>query len=157
MSPTPTPTPIRTVLRAAAVVGAALVAVAVPSMAFAEQADVPLDFAADTGDECLMGSTEGEVAWRAAADVAGTVTDGSPFCDFIRDDEMYAVAWFSAYVGDELVDEAAARADNATEPVELTLTPATIDRVDVQVCRYPLGTDPTTEPGVCGEPQTYRP
>jgi hypothetical protein len=151
--------PTRTVLRAAAVGVAVMAAVAVPATAaFAERAEAEGGFAADTDDACLMGSTEGTLAWgQSAVDVAGTVTDGSPFCEFIRDDEMYAVASFTAYAGERVVDEAAVDADNATEPVGLSLTGPAIDRVDVQVCRYPLGTDPTTAPGTCGEPQTHRP
>ncbi|MGP4111739.1 hypothetical protein ACTWP5_12590 [Streptomyces sp. 4N509B] len=160
-------TPTRSALRAATVAAVALGTLAVPATALAEHPDHLVDFAADTGDGCLMGSTGGTLTrparhepGRLVVEVTGTVTDGSPFCEFVRDDEMYAVASFAAYTGDRLVDQAAAYADNGTEPVAATLVAADdgpVERVVVQVCRYLVGSGPATAPGTCGEPRTYRP
>ncbi len=155
-------TPARTALSATAVAAAALATFAVPATAYAEPPSTQTKFAADTDDDCLMGATKGVLTWKPSltglhitVDVLGTVTDGSPVCDFPQDDGRYAVASFTAYAGDRLVEEATAQADNGAEPVSLSITAPVIDRVVVQVCRYPLGTDPATAPGTCGQPLTY--
>ncbi|MEO3751347.1 hypothetical protein [Streptomyces sp. B6B3] len=151
----------RTAPRAAVLAAAALAAFAVPLTAHAEPPGTETKFAADTGDDCLLGSTRGVMTWKPAlagehitVDILGTVTDGSAVCDFVQDDGRYAVASFAAYSGDRLVEEGAAEADNGAEPVSLSITAPVIDRIVVQVCRYPLGTDPATAPGTCGQPRT---
>lgn len=155
-----------TLSRAATAVAAAataLVALAPPATAAGPIGTQK--FYADSGDRCTYGHTEGILDWRVlnpsiypAVLVEGAVTDqpsrNSP--GVCADDGMFTVASYIAYAGRTVVDSSQARADNGTTAVRDVLgnpsTPATFDRVVVQVCRFS-----TTPIGIsyCGSPQTY--
>ncbi|HEX6467765.1 MAG TPA: hypothetical protein VF069_01620 [Streptosporangiaceae bacterium] len=126
-------------------------------------------FAADSGDACRYGSTEGTLTWQyglfssplplTAVDVRGTVTDHPLTGDTsfaCRDDGFFSRATFTAYSGTAIVAEREAKADNAVVGFEFTLAPAKaagqITRVVVQVCRDPLVTLP---PSYCGKAVAY--
>ncbi|MFE0153980.1 hypothetical protein ACFWY5_43050 [Nonomuraea sp. NPDC059007] len=119
-------------------------------------------YAADSGDSCKRGSTEGSLEWvtgpviRPTVKVAGTLSDEREF-SICAPDGMYSRASFSAYHGSDKVASGQVKADNATVPVALTLSDASgvrsIDRVVVQVCRYsnsPVGIS------YCGPAQEYK-
>jgi hypothetical protein len=131
-------------------------------------------FAADAGDDCKYGYTEGRLEWRpitappnrGMVALAGTLTDrpipvdpGVP----CRDDGRYSYATYSAFSRDVLVDEQAYRVNNDVTKFEFVLdtglTPVGIDRVVIRVCRTTLNTSPIPAPGptYCGQPQTYLP
>jgi hypothetical protein len=145
----------------AAGVVAAVVGTAAP--AAAQPPAVEQRFAADSGDNCRYGSTEGILVWEApVVGVAGTVSDRplpadpGPFCP---DDGFHTIAHFQAFTGNLLVDSESPRVNNDRLEIrfvlEPTLAPVTrIDRVVVTVCREPLN-----RPGIgyCGKPQTYPP
>jgi hypothetical protein len=131
-------------------------------------------FAADSGDNCRYGSTEGRLEWRpvtappsqGVVAVGGTLTDRPiPFDPGVpcRDDGRYSYATFSAFYRDVLVDEQAYRVDNDVTKFEFRLQAGLvrggIDRVVVQVCRTVLNTSPVPTPGptYCGPAQTYLP
>lgn len=128
-------------------------------------------FAADSGDACRYGSTEGTLTWvfgpstsplpLTAVDVKGTVTDRPLPADpglACRDDGYFSTANFTAYSGTKVVAEQHAKADDAVVGFSFRLAPATsagqITRVVVQVCRDPLVTLP---PSYCGKPVEYDP
>ncbi|MDG4832156.1 hypothetical protein O7627_23005 [Solwaraspora sp. WMMD1047] len=160
----------RVLLLAAALLAGVL---GVPAAAQAQIID-PLPerqrFQADSGDRCRYGETLGVLAWRvtrppalAPVDVQGVLVD-RPAVDDSRtclDDGYYSVVTFAGYAGERLLDRMAYRTDNGRLEFKLTLgetsiLPAGIDRVVVQVCRYPLG--PTPMPVYyCGAERTYRP
>lgn len=143
--------------------------VAVPSMAQADQL-ITHTFAADSGDSCRYGVTDGALTWRfgpsptplpvAAVLVKGRVADrplptepGLP----CRDDSLFSVAGFTAFSGLREVDKQGARADNGVTNFQFTLglnsTIARIDRVVVQVCRHKAS---SVLPSYCGRPVEYR-
>nr|MDT0662063.1 hypothetical protein [Micromonospora sp. DSM 115978] len=174
MRQSPVP-PRRFVLPRALLLVAALVAgafgAAAPAQAQATD-PVPLQqrFQADSGDRCVYGETRGVLAWRvtrppipAPVDVQGVLTD-RPVIDDNRiclDDLYYSVATFAGYAGDRLLDRQAYRADNSTREFKLVLgevgvSLAQIDRVVVQVCRYPLRITPAPV-FYCGPERTYYP
>lgn len=158
--------------RAVIAVAAALVmgAVATPSAASASDAILPQKFAADSGDRCRFGYTEGILSWQwsrvgpqalaTAVNLSGVLVDepsASP--SFVcRDDRYYTVATYVAYSGSTVVDRRAARVDNSAVRIDITLggttSAAGIARLVVQVCRSPLlGTGIS----YCGEPRSYAP
>lgn len=164
------PALIRALLLVAALLTGALVT-AIPAQA---QATDPIQqrqrFHANSGDRCVYGETQGVLAWRvtrppvpAPVDVQGVVTD-RPAIDDVRaclDDLYYSVATFAGYAGDRLLDRQTYRADNSHQEFNLTLgeistSLAQIDRVVVQVCRYPLRAAPAPV-FYCGPAQTYYP
>ena len=127
------------------------------------------DFKADSGDRCQYGHTTGVLAWRAprptihaVVDVKGTVVDRPSRTDpgvGCAEDGAFSAASFIAYVGRTVVDSAQVRVDNGSADFVLTLgessaTVPIIERVVVQICRYP-----NTPVGIsyCGSPQTYLP
>ncbi|MEV4898918.1 hypothetical protein AB0K48_57305 [Nonomuraea sp. NPDC055795] len=126
----------------------------------APAATVP--YAADSGDSCKRGFTEGTLEWvtgpviRPTVKVAGTLSDEREL-SICAPDDMYSRASFSAYHGADKVAGGQVKADNATVPVALTLADASgvrsIDRIVVQVCRYsnsPVGIS------YCGPAQEYK-
>jgi hypothetical protein len=160
MRPSPARLLIVTAALAAAVVGAA-------APAEAHHPAVTQPFAADSGDDCRYGTTQGTLAWAAthppepaSVTVAGTVSDApppaSPGC---RDDQMFTVASFRAFTGDLLVDEETRRVDNDTLGFGFRLTASLpvshIERIDVQVCRMPL--IHATRTAYCGKPKPHFP
>ncbi|MFC6023037.1 hypothetical protein ACFP2T_43665 [Plantactinospora solaniradicis] len=131
-------------------------------------------FAADSGDNCRYGYTEGRLEWRpvtappsqGVVAVGGTLTDRPvPFDPGVpcRDDGRYSYATFSAFSRDVLVDEQAYRVDNDVTKFEFRLQAdlvrGGIDRVVIQVCRTTLDNSPIPTPGptYCGQAQTYLP
>jgi hypothetical protein len=145
----------------AAGVAAAVVGTVAPAAAQPPAVERP--FAADSGDNCRYGSTEGILVWEApVVGVAGTVSDRplpadpGPFCP---DDGFHTIAHFQAFIGNVLTDSESPRVDNNRLEFKFVLTPTSapsirIDRVVVTVCREPL-----IRPGIgyCGKPQTYVP
>lgn len=131
---------------------------------------VAQEFKADSGDRCVYGHTTGALAWRVpprptlytVVDVKGVVVDRPTAADpgvGCADDRGYTTAGFVAYVGRTVVESAIVRADNQSVDFALALgetstTTPVIDRVVVQICRYP-----TAPVGIsyCGSPQTYLP
>ncbi|GAA3693896.1 hypothetical protein GCM10022224_069260 [Nonomuraea antimicrobica] len=149
---------LRTRLALGAVLTAGLMA-AQPVVA-AQAAAV--DFAADSGDQCRRGVTEGTLDWvegpviRPAVQVKGTLAD-DPATSVCAPDQMHSQAVFHAYHGASLVDSEVAKADDGTVELAFDLSDAsgvrTIDRVVVQVCRYsntPVGI------GYCGKAVEYK-
>ncbi|MBB5081656.1 hypothetical protein [Nonomuraea endophytica] len=119
-------------------------------------------YAADSGDSCKRGSTEGSLEWvtgpviKPTVKVTGTLSDEREFST-CAPDALYSRASFSAYHGSDKVAGGQVKADDATVPVALTLADAsgvrTIDRVVVQVCRYsnsPVGIS------YCGPAKEYK-
>ncbi|MBE1488688.1 hypothetical protein [Plantactinospora soyae] len=175
----------RTIHRASTVLAAALLAAGTvtssPAFAAADTGNPAAggtaavqSFAADSGDNCKYGYTEGRLEFRPVTAppsqgvvvVGGTLTDRPvPFDPGVpcRDDSRYSSATFSAYSRDVLVAEQAYRVDNDVTKFEFRLqaglVPGAIDRVVVQVCRTTLGNNPIPTPGptYCGTAQTYLP
>lgn len=153
---------------------AAFVAVmAAPGAASAADSIAVQRFAADSGDRCRYGATDGTLSWRWTSigpaepaavaygvDVAGTVVDRpAPSTEIVcRDDQFYSVALFVLYSRNTIIDWQAVRADNAAQRFAFTLglnaTRTGVDALVVQVCRYQL-----SGPGIsyCGQAQTYAP
>jgi hypothetical protein len=166
----------RSIRRAATVVAAALLAAgAAPSdPGFAAEATTRASvvrFAADSGDGCPYGQTEGLLDWRpitappGQADVllTGYLID-RPFRDdpsrICLDDLRFSYATYSAYSKDVLVDEVVHRVDNTQIAIEVALRAdlarGPIDSVVVQVCRASLLSD-SPRPDYCGPAQRYTP
>lgn len=152
--------------RLAAALAATLGMLAVPAAAHADVTATQA-FAADSGDSCRYGSTAGTLTWRTlsgsaiAVAVSGRLLDrplpadpGAPCLD----DRRYSAATFVAYHGNVVVDRQAARVDNNAVAFSFVLgenaTVSRIDRLVVQVCRYPLY---STAVSYCGRPAEYRP
>jgi hypothetical protein len=143
---------------------------AVPATA---QADASLTqaFAADSGDSCRYGSTEGSLTWRVVSPpthaivvaVAGRLADRPLPADpgaACLDDRRFSVATFVLYSGSVVVDRQASRADNGVVSFQFVLgttsTVARVDRLVIQVCRYSsIGS--TVPPSYCGRAVEYRP
>ncbi|MQY13748.1 hypothetical protein SRB5_39000 [Streptomyces sp. RB5] len=125
-------------------------------------------FAADSGDACLYGTTEGTLDWNYASDsaivvdtvdVKGRLSDKPTLVadpTNCRSDGFNSTATFTAYSGTRAVDSNSATADNGTVAFSFTLGKAwsagPVDRVVVQVCRHPIFTLP---PSYCGKEVTY--
>ncbi|TDE23992.1 hypothetical protein E1295_45585 [Nonomuraea mesophila] len=146
--------------RSWAALAAALAALLLTAQPASARATV--EFAADSGDRCRHGVTEGTLEWvegpviRPAVQVEGTLSDSDPL-SICAPDDMHSVVTFTAYHGDTVVASGTQKADDATVKVSLGLSDATgvtsIERVVVQVCRYtnsPIGT------GYCGEAAEYK-
>lgn len=137
--------PWRSGLLAAALVAGMLAAAPVA------QADVVVEqrFAADSGDRC--GVTKGVLAWYQTprVDVTGVLHD-------LPCDGLFSAATFVAYAGGKAVDDQRVRADDGAAefafPLTNTVSTAPVERVTVQVCRFPF------EIGIsyCGSPREYR-
>jgi hypothetical protein len=119
-------------------------------------------FAADSGDACLRGSTEGTIqrydgpVIRPRIDIEGALLDEAK-PSVCNPDDMHSTATFSGYYGSELVDTETYKADDETVKFAFSLSDSagvrTIDRVVVQVCRFsntPFGTS------YCGKAQEYK-
>lgn len=125
-------------------------------------------FAADSGDECRYGYTEGELVWITAPPssqvwITGIVADRPLPADpggFCRDDLRYSSASFTAYAGEVQVARVEQRVNNGTQQLDLVLdagtAPRPVDLVIVQVCRVSL-LAPNPQPEYCGLPQKYVP
>lgn len=149
----------------AAVAGAVL---ALPAAAHADQA-VSRPFAADSGDSCRYGVTEGTLTWRFSSTpvpaplpgvaVKGRLTDRpvptSP--SLCRDDGLLSVATFVAFAGTREIDRNAQRADNSVSSFDFVLgssaSVARTDRVVIQVCRHRAS---SVAPVYCGRAVEYR-
>lgn len=153
--------------RLLAALAAALAVLASPGTANA--ATITQPFAADSGDACRYGATDGTLGWRygtvsplplVAVDVKGQLTDRPLPNDpsiVCFDDGYYSAATFIAYAGSVEVDRKTSAADNNRVTFEFTLggnsTTTGINRVVVQVCRSPINTLP---PSYCGKAVEYR-
>ncbi|MEV8514587.1 hypothetical protein [Dactylosporangium sp. NPDC051484] len=145
---------------------AAVAALAFPAVAHA--AVITRPFAADSGDSCRYGSTEGTLGWQygpasplpaAGVAVSGKLADRPLPSDpaaVCRDDGYSSTVTFVAYAGGAEVGRQSRTADNATTSFAFILggtSAATgISSVVVQVCRTPVVTLP---PSYCGKPVTY--
>ncbi|WP_422770236.1 hypothetical protein ACN28C_26470 [Plantactinospora sp. WMMC1484] len=135
---------------------------------FAPQQFAPQRFAADSGDSCRYGVSEGTLEWfpvtappgLGSVSVTGTVADRpyerdpGPVCD---NDGLYSYVTFYAYGNGRLITRAAEKVDNDILKFTFRLAPITpsigVDTLVVQVCRDSLtGARPT---GYCGVPQVY--
>ncbi|MFY1669970.1 hypothetical protein ACN27G_08415 [Plantactinospora sp. WMMB334] len=135
---------------------------------FAPQQVAPQRFAADSGDSCRYGVSEGTLDWfpvtappgLGSVSVTGTVADRpyerdpGPVCD---DDGLYSHVTFYAYGNGRLIARAVEKVDNDILKFTFRLAPSTpsigVDTLVVQVCRDSLtGARPT---GYCGVPQVY--
>ena len=140
---------------------------ATPSAGHAE-AQITVPFSANSGDDCRYGVTEGTLTWRfgtsplpvRAVAVKGRLADRPLPADpgsVCRDDGLFSVATFTAFLGDRQVDRDARRADNGVTSFEFLLggssTVSHIDRIVVQVCRHRPA---STVPSYCGRPAEYR-
>jgi hypothetical protein len=165
---------MRSLVRALAVVAALLAAVAgTAAPATADHPTVSPPFAADSGDNCRYGLTQGTLAWAAihppeipSVEVAGFIVDRpvpvlpTQTCP---DDGLFTVATFRAFTGNLQVDAASQLMDNGSRRFAFRLAPdaapvpiARIERVEVTVCRdHPLRGAPT--PLYCGRTQIYFP
>ncbi|MEV4176268.1 hypothetical protein [Nonomuraea sp. NPDC049709] len=144
-------------LTMSAVLAAGLLA-APPAMA----AQTAVSFAADSGDSCRRGVTEGTIerydgpVVRPLVNVEGSLYDEArPTVCF--PDNMHSTATFRGYRGTELVDSETYKADNEQVKLSFGLSDPTgvrsIDRVVVQVCRFsnsPIGIS------YCGAAQEYK-
>jgi hypothetical protein len=141
---------------------------AIPATAQADVAAAQA-FAADSGDPCRYGVTEGTLTWRLlspptraiAVDVRGRLADRPLPADpgnICADDRRISVATFVVYAGNLVVDRQAQRADNGVVSFQFVLgansTISRIDRLVVQVCRHSSSTVP---PSYCGRAVEYRP
>ena len=119
-------------------------------------------FAADSGDSCLRGSTEGTIQRyegpeiRPRIDIEGVLRDeaGPTVC---LPDDLHSRATFSGYQGDELIDTETFEANDGEVELSFSLSDSTsvrsIDRVVVRVCRHsntPFGIS------YCGTVQEYK-
>jgi hypothetical protein len=130
-----------------------------PAMAAARQA---VSFAADSGDSCRRGFTEGSLeryagpVIRPTVLVEGLVSDeGVPTVCF--PDNKHSTATFDGYDDTGLVATETVKADNEQVKLAFKLSDSTgvrtITRVVVQVCRHtnaPIGTS------YCGKAQEYK-
>jgi hypothetical protein len=110
------------------------------------------------------------LAWRvprpptlAPVDILGVLVARPAVADVraCLDDSYYSAVTFAGYAGDRLLERQAYRVDNGRVEFKLTLgetsiLPAGIDRVVVQVCRYPLRATPMPV-YYCGAERTYHP
>jgi hypothetical protein len=160
---------VRTLIRLIVMLGGALTMLAIAAIATPVYAAVqPPRFNADSGDSCPYGVTMGTLTWRfsgatataLAVDIEGTVSDQpTPLSPRnCRSDGLNSRASFTAYFGSAVVGSRSATVDNGELPFAFRLggsgTIGRIDRLVVQVCRFP-----TTPVGIsyCGAPKTYRP
>jgi hypothetical protein len=147
---------------------AAMIAVlAAPGTANAATISQP--FAADSGDTCRYGNTNGTLGWRygtvsplplLAVDVKGQLTDRPLPNDptiVCFDDRYYSAATFIAYAGSVEVARKTITANNNRVTFDFTLggtsTTTGINRIVIQVCRSPITTLP---PSYCGKAVEYR-
>lgn len=137
--------------------------------AAAQDTVVEQRFAADSGDACPRGRTQGVLGWHlpplgggpVVADVTGILLDqpvsGDVSIPECADDFRFSMVTFTAIAGAKVVDTESARVDNGTArfafrlAAEVTAIP--IDMVVVQVCRVNLDPAPFT---FCGPKQQYR-
>lgn len=154
-------------VRLLAAMAATIAVLASPGVAHA--ATITRPFAANSGDACRYGATDGTLGWRygtssplpvIGVDVKGQLTDRPLPNDpsiVCFDDHYYSAATFIAYAGSVEVARKTSVANNNKVTFEFTLsgtstTPA-INRVVIQVCRSPINTQP---PSYCGSPVEYQ-
>lgn len=140
----------------------AVAAVAAPTAASATHPIVAIRFAADSGDSCRYGSTEGYLSWRgyhtalpSGVDVSGKLVDrpATATSTGCRDDGYYSVANFDAYYGRTIVDKRSVRANNGVAEFGFALgVNSRVTSLVIQVCRNPLF---GTGPSYCGAAKTY--
>lgn len=153
----------------------ALAVVATGTPAAADHPTVAQRFAADSGDNCRYGATEGQLEWAAihppelpSVAVSGALIDRPvPVETDTRcpDDFFFTSATFSAYTGNVLVDSEVRRVNNGVVSFNLRLMPelspgppiSRIERVTIQVCRESLVWVGPIPPRYCGRTQTYAP
>jgi hypothetical protein len=158
------PSPLRAVLALAAAL--ATVLTLAPAPALASHPILIQRFAADSGDSCRYGFTEGFLYWvdnhlpdESAVRISGAVTDRPTPADpgtACRDDRRYTAVTFRAFTGDVVVDQEIHRVNNGTGSVNFALEGrpgVPIDRVTITVCRELLAWTPTAR--YCGRTQTY--
>lgn len=135
----------------------------------AHAATITQPFAADSGDACPYGATDGALAWRdrivsplplVGVAVKGRLTDRPLLNDpgtVCRDDGYNSTATFIAYAGNVEVARQSRAANNSTVTFDFILgtnaISARISRVVIQVCRSPIFTLP---PSYCGRAIEYR-
>jgi hypothetical protein len=158
-------------LRVLAAAAAVLVGGAVFWAAGPASADGPIvnqPFAADSGDSCRFGFTNGNLAWHVgrgplaahAIDVSGIVADrplpGDP--NTACRDPRFTSATFTAYNANGAVDRERVTVDNGQASLRFRLGgdegQTVVDRVVIQVCRHAHPW--TTVPDYCGRPVEYR-
>ena len=152
------------------VLAATIGMLALPATAHAD-VSVAQAFAADSGDLCRYGVTEGSLTWRfvtpptraVAVAVSGRLADRPLPADpgtACPDDRRFSVATFVLYAGTTVVDRQSARADNGVVGLQFVLgTNSTVSRVDrlvIQVCRH-ASNSTTVPPIYCGRAVEYRP
>jgi hypothetical protein len=151
------------------VLAAAIGMLALPATANADVSAAQA-FAADSGDYCRYGVTEGSLTWRLispptraiAVAVSGNLVDRPLPVDpgICRDDRRFSVATFVLHAGTTVVDRQAVRADNGVVEFKFVLgTNSTVSRVDrlvIQVCRH-ASNSTTLPPIYCGRAVEYRP
>jgi hypothetical protein len=143
---------------------------ALPATAHAD-VSVTQAFAADSGDACRYGVTEGSLTWRLvspptraiAVAVAGRLADRPLTADpgtVCLDDRRLSVATFVLYAGTTVVDRQGVRADNGVVSFQFVLggnsTISRVDRLVIQVCRH-ASNSTTLPPSYCGRAVEYRP
>ncbi|MFC4116739.1 hypothetical protein [Nonomuraea zeae] len=147
-------------LRGWLVLGAVISAGLLGTQPVAAAAAVP--FAADSGDKCRRGVTEGTLEQlqgpviRPTVQVEGALADDGEISP-CAPDGMYSRATFSGYNGGTLVDRETFKVDDGKIALSFGLSDPTgvtkIDVVTVQVCRFtssPIGIS------YCGPQQTYK-
>ncbi|MCG5215572.1 hypothetical protein [Streptosporangium sp. KLBMP 9127] len=127
--------------------------------AAAQSLDTDVPFAADSGDSCRRGSTEGVLTWvdgpviRPTVRVRGHLRDEGEFSPCALD-RLFSLATYSAYAGGILVDSEQHKVDNGRIDLAFTLSGVGgIDRVTVSVCRQ---TSSSPGIGYCGKLQEYK-
>jgi hypothetical protein len=155
-------------LRAVLALAAALATVLTlaPAPALASHPILIQRFAADSGDSCRYGFTEGVLYWvdnhlpnESTVQINGTVTDRPTPADpntACRDDGRFTTATFWAISGDVVLDQEVVRVDNGTVRASFALADrrgTTIERVAISVCRELRVWTPTSR--YCGRTQSY--
>jgi hypothetical protein len=116
-------------------------------------------FAADSGDDCPMGYTNGQLTWGVVVaptlTIRGLVGD-QPVTDAPRpgcaDDGRFSAATFTAYIAGRAVGSFIERVDNGERTFVRSLSsPRPVDVVTVQVCRH----SPAGGPITCGALKRY--
>ncbi|GIG91663.1 hypothetical protein [Plantactinospora endophytica] len=164
----------RSIRRSAVVLATALLAVgtvlSAPALAGTggDTRLAPQPFAADSGDTCRYGATEGTLDWLpvtappglGSVDVTGTLADRpyerdpGPIC---VDDGLHSIVTFYAYGRGTLIAQAAEKVDNDIVKFTFRLGPRQpstgVDTLVVQVCR---ASAVSSRPiGYCGVPRVY--
>ncbi|GAA3568187.1 hypothetical protein GCM10022419_056300 [Nonomuraea rosea] len=147
-------------LRGWLVLGAVVSAGVLGAQPVVAAAGVP--FAADSGDQCRRGVTEGTLervqgpVIRPIVQVEGALADDGVISP-CAPDGMYSQATFAGYNGGTLVDRESVKVDDGKIALSFGLSdPAGVTKIDaviVQVCRFsssPIGIS------YCGKQQSYK-